>query len=165
MFSFNLFYLSFYLICALLHTEASSATQEHINDKLIRHATPPKVLNKGDVGVIHKTSPDTVTERKSTGENPISPKTMQQEIIELSHTYVSNGMSYTDAMREAIKNVRVSKYTPLEKKLAKLGCVKWDEISEITPDILDTVNKFHNPEKGEFILQPGLSIVYIKDIR
>jgi hypothetical protein len=70
---------------------------------------------------------------------------------------------FPEAFRKAMQSMKESKYTPLEKRLGELGCVKWDEL-EITPAILEIVEKFHRPEKGSFILQPGLSILYLNDI-
>jgi hypothetical protein len=89
---------------------------------------------------------------------------MQEEILELSQSYVSAGMSFPDALRKAIQNMKESKYTPLEKKLVDLGCVKWDQLKEITPATLEIVEKFHRPERGSFILEPGLTILYLNDI-
>jgi hypothetical protein len=72
-----------------------------------------------------------------------NPNKMQEEILELSQSYVSAGMSFPDAFRKAIQNMKESKYTPLEKKLVDLGCVKWDQLKEITPATLEIVEKFH----------------------
>ena len=161
---FKLLYVFSSFIFASINVEALASTKRNMDDEFHSHATPSKPVNKSVVVVLQKTSPDTVTERKSTGENPIERTTMQQEIIELSQSYISEGMPFADAMREAIKNVKALKYTPLEKRLIDLGCVKWDEIKEITPNTLATIENFYRPEKGNFILQPGLRIVYLNDI-
>jgi hypothetical protein len=36
-------------------------------------------------------------------------------------------------------------------------------LKEITPEILATVKAMHRPEMGEFILKPGLTVIYLTD--
>ncbi len=98
----------------------------------------------------------------SSVNTPITPQ--QEEILALCNKYTSEeGMSFVNAMNKAIHEVIKSKDTLLEYELRRLGCVQWGEIAVITQEILDTVKVFHNPARGNFILKPGLLIVYISE--
>lgn len=57
----------------------------------------------------------------------------------------------------------VVKNNQFEKDLRDLGCVQFINIKKITQGTLDTVKKMYNPERGDFILKPGLQIVYLND--
>ena len=65
-------------------------------------------------------------------------------------------------LKKALKE-QDAKETTLEKELNGLGCVQWRDLQEVTPAIVATVREMCNPERGPFVLKPGLSIVYLSD--
>lgn len=86
-----------------------------------------------------------------------------REILERTERYTKGSMSFSDALSKAMREATQEKETALEKKLRSLGCMCWDEISVITPHLLQSVEMMRDPNKGPFILASGPRIRYLSD--
>jgi hypothetical protein len=90
----------------------------------------------------------------------IDPK---EKLKALTNKYTAQGLSFRDALSKAQDEINQLNDSALEKDLRDLGCTNWSDVGEITPRILETVSIMHNPNRGHFVLKPGLSIIYFDD--
>jgi len=91
-----------------------------------------------------------------------SNKPAKDPLLALTEKYQSDGLSLFEALAKAKQEMR-PKQTSLEKELQSLGCVQWSDVKEISPNVLEVVKAMRDPNKGAFILKPGLTIVYLND--
>ena len=152
----------YFLIAIFVHTNASIASVAVIT------GTEGKDLRREKP--VHR-SPDSIEKGTASSAShvaakgkPVSHKTEAEQISELTSHYQSQGMTSVAAMLKVAKEIRASKETPLEKELRELGCVQWGEIEVLTRGIVDEVKGFYNPDRGPFILKPGLQIVYENEV-
>ncbi|MDR0606784.1 MAG: hypothetical protein LBG52_00115 [Candidatus Peribacteria bacterium] len=83
--------------------------------------------------------------------------TQSASVIAIKLSDLKNSNTHSDSASK----LPLKLLTPLEKELHDLGCIQWADVGEITSGILSIVKAFHNPERGCFILKPGLTLFYL----
>ncbi len=150
------------LVTVFVYASTSIASVAVMSDtEEERHGKGVPRLPAADLVIEGTASP---THHAKTKRPPVSHKTEADQISELASHYQSQGMTSVAAMLKAAKEIRASKEPPLEKELRELGCVQWGEIEVLTRGIVDEVKGFYNPDRGPFILKPGLQIVYENEV-
>lgn len=150
------------LVTVFVYASTSIASVAVMSDtEEERHGKGVPRLPAADLVIEGTASP---TYHAKTKRPPVSHKTEADQISELASHYQSQGMTMIAAQVKAMKEVKASKETLLEKELRELGCVQWGEIKELTRGIVDEVKHFYNPTRGLFILKPGLHIIYEDEV-
>ncbi len=150
------------LVTVFVYASTSIASVAVMSDtEEERHGKGVPRLPAADLVIEGTASP---THHAKTKRPPVSHKTEADQISELASHYQSQGMTMIAAQVKAMKEVKASKETLLEKELRELGCVQWGEIKELTRGIVDEVKHFYNPTRGLFILKPGLHIIYEDEV-
>lgn len=156
--------INIYLIMPFVFTSMDILATE---EPLLPHSDLGIVTRNAPRGIQHSPKQTTIQPHQSlhsTGEASLN-KTNPSPLLTLTEKYTAAGLSLFEAVSKAKRELQEASETHLEKELRTLGCVQWGDINEITPEIMATVRALHRPEMGEFILKPGLTVIYLNEIK